>query len=380
MSMLANKKSNFTDNNPILEISRLSKRFDGQVTPTLDDINLTIYEGEFFALLGPSGCGKTTLMRMIGGFDNPDVGIIRIDDKDITNSPASKRPVNMMFQSYALFPHMNVFENIAFGLRQEGLDQKTIDERVDNVLEIVKMKDFKSRSIEDLSGGQQQRVALARCIAKRPKIIMLDEPLGALDLKTKEHTQFELMNIQHMLGITFIMVTHNQQEAMAMANRMAIMDKGRILQIGTPQEIYDYPNSLFVADFIGTINMFEAFVEEVDDHEDYSIVRLIEFNDLRVKISLQNRFQAGTNVYIGIRPEEFIISKDQALADENFFKAKVLDISFLGDQLIYQAETAHGKVITATTPTAAGSRQQDIKIDDEIFLGWHDTDGTMLIR
>lgn len=378
MSMRFKRKASFIDNKPVLEITGITKIFENNLTPTIDDISITVYEGEFFALLGPSGCGKSSLLRMIAGFDNPDVGIIKIDGHDITNVPANKRPVNMMFQSYALFPHMNVFENIAFGLRQEKLDEKIIKERVESVLEIIKMQDFKNREISDLSGGQQQRVALARCIVKRPKIILLDEPLGALDLKTREHTQFELMNIQHMLGITFVMVTHNQQEAMAMANRMAIMDKGRILQVGTPQEIYDYPNSHFVADFIGSINMFEGQIVEVNDDQDYSMIAIEDMGQQKFKISLQNRFQLGTKVTFGIRPEEFMIVSSSD-GQDNIISAEILDISFLGDQILYHAELVSGKVISVTTPTAAGSRNNDIQVGDNVLLAWHDTDGIMVV-
>ncbi|MBN8827624.1 MAG: ABC transporter ATP-binding protein [Sphingobacteriia bacterium] len=362
----------------LLEITEVNKQFPGSHYLTLNDINLSIYEGEFFALLGPSGCGKTTLMRLIAGFDEPDNGSIKIDGIDVTNKPPYERPVNMMFQSYALFPNMNVEENIAFGLKQEKLASNIIKERIEEVLDIVKMSTFRSRNIQDLSGGQQQRIALARCLAKRPKILLLDEPLGALDLKSRERTQLELINIQNLLGVTFVMVTHNQQEAMAMANRMAIMDSGQILQVGSPQEIYDYPNSSFVADFIGSINMLDGEVVNFDDDKDETIIRLPEPLSVEVKVIHQNKFSIGTKVKLGIRPEELTISEDKINNEDNYLKGEIIDVGFLGDQVIYHAKLISGQVVTVTVPTAARSRNKNIVVGSNVYISWHDTDGIVL--
>jgi putrescine transport system ATP-binding protein len=243
---------------PFLSLTGLSKSF-GAVA-AVDNVSLDIYEGEFFALLGPSGCGKTTLMRMIAGFETPDRGDIRLGGLDLAGVPPHRRPVNMMFQSYALFPHMDVWANVAFGLRQDGLKRDEIDARVAEMLRLVQMQGFERRKPDRLSGGQKQRVALARALARRPKLLLLDEPLAALDRKLREETQFELMDIQARLGTTFLVVTHDQDEAMAMASRIAVMEKGRIAQLGTPRDIYEHPANRAVAAFIGDVNLIEGEV------------------------------------------------------------------------------------------------------------------------
>ncbi len=249
---------------PFLEIRNVTKVFDGG-TYAVDDVSLSIFKGEFFSLLGASGCGKSTLLRVLAGLERPSHGRVLIEGEDITELPPYERPVNMMFQSYALFPHMSVEQNVAFGLKQEDLGRGEIRERVAEMLELVRMTEYAKRKPDQLSGGQRQRVALARSLAKHPKLLLLDEPLGALDRKLRERTQFELVNIQERVGTTFIMVTHDQEEAMTTSTRLAIMDAGRILQVGTPGEIYEYPGSRFVAEFIGAANVFEGRVVEAQD-------------------------------------------------------------------------------------------------------------------
>src|ERR1700674_5836166 len=250
---------------PYVEVDRVTKSFGD--FKAVDDVSLKIYKGEIFCLLGASGCGKTTLLRMLGGFETPSSGRIFIDGEDMTGVPPYERPVNMMFQSYALFPHMSVEQNVAFGLKQDRVPKSEITERVATMLDLVKLGSFAKRKPHQLSGGQKQRVALARSLVKRPKLLLLDEPLGALDRKLREHTQFELLSIQNKLGVTFIVVTHDQGEAMTLASRIGVMNHGQIVQIGTPLDIYEYPQSKFVADFVGSVNLFEGrLVEDEADH------------------------------------------------------------------------------------------------------------------
>jgi putrescine transport system ATP-binding protein len=250
---------------PYVHVERVTKSFGD--FKAVDDISLKVYKGEIFCLLGASGCGKTTLLRMLGGFETPTSGRIYIDGEDMTGVPPYERPVNMMFQSYALFPHMNVEQNVAFGLKQDRVPKAQIQERVATMLDLVKLGAFAKRKPHQLSGGQRQRVALARSLVKRPKLLLLDEPLGALDKKLREHTQFELIGLQDQLGVTFIVVTHDQEEAMTLASRIGVMDHGEIVQAGTPSEIYEFPSSRFVADFVGSVNMFEGKL--IEDEPEY---------------------------------------------------------------------------------------------------------------
>src|SRR5262249_5788861 len=243
---------------PLVRFEAVAKRFGD--ASAVDRVSLDIFDREFFALLGPSGCGKTTLLRMLAGFERPSEGRILLDGVDIVDVPPHRRPVNMMFQNYALFPHLTVAGNVAFGLRQEGLPKAEIDARVHDMLALVKLEGFAARKPQQLSGGQRQRVALARALVKRPRVFLLDEPLAALDRKLREQTRFELMDLQHKFGLTFIIVTHDREEAMTVADRIGVMDQGRLVQVATPSEIYEQPNSRWIADFLGDVNLLEGRV------------------------------------------------------------------------------------------------------------------------
>src|SRR6188768_2068197 len=302
-----------------VRIEDVTKRFGDFVA--VNNVSLRIFKGEIFCLLGGSGCGKSTLLRMMAGFESPSSGSIFLDGQDMAGIPPYQRPVNMMFQSYALFPHMTVEKNIAFGLEQEkGLSRSDIATRVTDILEIVKHTPFAVRKPHQLSGGQRQRVALARSLVKRPKLLLLDEPLGALDKKLREATQFELINIQEQLGVTFIVVTHDQEEAMTLASRIGVMNRGEIVQIGTPSEMYEYPNSRFVSEFIGSVNMFEGRL--IEDEPSY--VR-IECDDLAVPIFVDHGVSSapGATVWAAIRPEKIFLHREKPSAADNWAAAVV---------------------------------------------------------
>src|SRR5271167_4111503 len=291
------------DAQPYVRIEKITKSF-GEFK-AVDDVSLKIYKGEIFCLLGASGCGKTTLLRMLGGFETSSSGRILIDGEDMTGVPPYERPVNMMFQSYALFPHMSVEQNVAFGLKQDRVPKAEIAERVATMLDLVKLGGFAQRKPHQLSGGQRQRVALARSLVKRPKLLLLDEPLGALDKKLREHTQFELISLQDQLGVTFLVVTHDQEEAMTLASRIGVMNHGEIVQAGTPMEIYEFPNSKFVADFVGTVNIFEGkLIEDEPEH-----VR-IGSDELGGTIYVSHGISAapGALVWAAVRPEKIFMS------------------------------------------------------------------------
>ena len=350
---------------PFIRLQNVSKGFDGVLA--VNNVSLDIYKGEFFSLLGESGCGKTTLLRLLAGFETPSRGRIYIDNMDVTETPPYELPVNIMFQSYALFPHMNVKENIAFGLKQAKWPKRLIKERVSDMLALVHLSRLAERKPHQLSGGQRQRVALARALAREPKVLLLDEPLTALDKNLREKTQFELVNIQEQVGITFVMVTHDQEEALTMSTRMGVMNDGKICQIGTPGEIYEYPNSLFVAKFIGSINIFEGMV--VAEEEEYVIVRVPGLEkDLTVAYSAAA--PVGAQVAVAIRPEKVIMSSHPPKGFHNVTQGVVKDIAYLGDISVYYIRLACGKSVMATQPNLVRLAERPVTWEDEVFLKW----------
>lgn len=358
---------------PSIEIDQVSKSFDG--IPAVANVSLSIYKGEFFSILGASGCGKSTLLRMLAGLEIPTSGKIYIDEIDMTRVEPYNRPVNMMFQSYALFPHMSVEQNVAFGLKQEGASKGEIRNRVEQILDLVHMGRYAKRKPHQLSGGQQQRVALARSLIKKPKVLLLDEPLGALDKQLREQTQFELVNIQESLGITFVMVTHDQEEAMTMSTRMAIMEEGRIRQVGTPTEVYEYPNSRFVADFIGEMNIFEGFVTE--DEADHVLVSSEEAG-CHLYVSHSASAPVGAQVAVAIRPEKVMITTEPRRESRNMTKGVVSEVAYLGDVSIYHVQLESGKKALATVTNQFRLAERPINWDDEVYLYWRPESGVVL--
>jgi putrescine transport system ATP-binding protein len=360
---------------PYVQVERITKSFGD--FKAVDDVSLKIYKGEIFCLLGASGCGKTTLLRMLGGFETPSSGRILIDGEDMTGVPPYERPVNMMFQSYALFPHMNVEQNVGFGLKQDRLPKAQIQERVATMLDLVKMGDYAQRKPHQLSGGQRQRVALARSLVKRPKLLLLDEPLGALDKKLREHTQFELISLQDKLGVTFIVVTHDQEEAMTLASRIGVMNHGEIVQAGTPSEIYEFPNSRFVADFVGSVNMFEGKL--IEDEPDYVRIGSAELGG-SIYVSHGISAPPGATVWAALRPEKVFmsISAPEGGAD-NVVRGNVQDIAYLGDLSIYLVKLATGKVVRVTQPNTS-RHAEAIGWDQQVYLSWDSTSPVVVTR
>jgi len=351
---------------PYVQIDRVTKRFGDFVA--VNNVSLKIYKKELFCLLGGSGCGKTTLLRMLAGFEEPSSGKLFIDGVDVTNMPPYDRPVNMMFQSYALFPHMTVEQNVAFGLKQDGLAKDEIAARVDNMLKLVRLQQFAKRKPHQLSGGQRQRVALARSLVKRPKLLLLDEPLGALDKKLREHTQFELVNLQEQLGVTFVVVTHDQEEAMTLSSRIGVMNQGEIIQVGTPKDIYEYPNSRFVAEFIGNVNMFEGrLIEDEPDH-----VR-IDSPELGGTIYVDHGVSSAPDAMVSaaIRPEKINICVEKPAQTDNVVQGTVKEIAYLGDMSVYLVQLASSKIVRITQPNSYRHADDSITWDQTVYLSWH---------
>ena len=357
-----------------VRIEKVTKKFGDFAA--VDDVSLDIRQGEIFCLLGGSGSGKTTLLRMLAGFETPTAGRIFIDGQDMSTIPPYERRINMMFQSYALFPHMTVEKNISFGLEQEKLGKGEIRTRVAEILEIVKMGSFIGRKPHQLSGGQRQRVALARALVKRPKLLLLDEPLAALDRKLREHTQFELLNIQKQLGVTFIVVTHDQEEAMTLSSRMGVMNHGKIVQVGTPADIYESPANKFVADFIGSVNLFEGKVTDEGSGR-------IESTELGCTLVVDRKLSGGrgATVWAAVRPEK--ITRSRKLGDghplrENVVRGNVKEIAYMGDMSIYLVQIDSGRTLRVTLPNIMRDAEHRIARDESVYLSWHGSSPVVL--
>ena len=350
---------------PYIQIQGVTKKFGEFVA--IDDISLDIYRNEFFALLGPSGCGKTTLLRMLAGFEKPSAGHILLDGEDVSAVPPHERLVNMMFQSYALFPHMSVEKNIGFGLKQDRVPAAELKKRVDEMLELVQLGPFAKRKPHQLSGGQRQRVALARSLVKHPKLLLLDEPLGALDKKLREQTQFELMNLQEELGITFMIVTHDQEEAMTVSSRIGLMLNGQLEQVATPSEIYEMPRSRFVSEFIGDVNLLEGRYGGSGEH---GLVMNCRESGLSVQSTQTLDVAEGTTIWAAIRPEKLEISKEKPLDTPNVLTGKVWDIGYGGSFSTYHVKLPTGKTMTAIRANRERSVGKTITWEDDVYLSW----------
>ena len=356
-----------------VKIQRVSKQFDDALA--VDDVTLTINRGEIFALLGGSGSGKSTLLRILAGFEKPTEGKVLLDGQNITDLPPHKRPINMMFQSYALFPHMTVEQNIAFGLKQDKLSRQEISERVAEMLKLVHMSKFAKRKPHQLSGGQRQRVALARSLAKRPKLLLLDEPMGALDKKLRSQMQLELVEIIERVGVTCIMVTHDQEEAMTMAQRIAIMDQGWIVQVGTPMDIYESPVNRHVAEFIGSVNIFEG--EIVADMEDHVIIECPQLDrQIYLGHGVTTRAEDKSAMY-ALRPEKVFVTTEQPEQEYNWAHGVVHDIAYLGGHSVYYIKLDSGKMVQAFFANSE-RRLPRPTWEDKVYVSWDDDGGVVL--
>ena len=355
---------------PLIRFDGVTKRF-GSFT-AIDRLDLEIYEREFFALLGPSGCGKTTLMRMLAGFETQTEGTIELAGENIAAIPPNKRAVNMMFQSYALFPHLSVWDNIAFGLRRETKDRATIAARVEEMLRLTRLEKFAKRKPDQISGGQRQRVALARALAKAPKLLLLDEPLGALDKKLREETQFELMEIQEKTGTTFVIVTHDQEEAMTVASRVAVMNEGKLVQVAPPEEIYEAPNSVYVADFIGDVNIISGKAQVTSDG-----VNINWAGAAPLHAETDHALVNGADCHLAIRPEKVVVQHEEPDA-VNKAKGKVIDIGYLGNLSTYHVEVAGDTVVKAQMANTDRRARRKFTWDDEVWVTWASSAGVVL--
>ncbi len=366
-------KNDISAGQPFLIINNLVKEFGG--VRAVNNVSVTINKGEIFALLGSSGCGKSTLLRMLAGFETPTSGQLLLAGEDIINLPPYRRPINMMFQSYALFPHLSVWDNIAFGLRRDRMPKDQVVERVENMLDLVQLKNYAKRKPHQLSGGQQQRVALARSLAKRPQLLLLDEPLGALDKKLRERTQIELVNILGQVGVTCVMVTHDQEEAMSMASRIAIMSEGNVLQIGKPTEIYETPDCRFVADFIGNINMFHGrLIEDEPDHV------VIESPDCLHYVGHGITGTIGMELSVGIRPEKISVGFEQPANSANCVKGKIIELAYMGSYTVYHLQLTSGMVLKASTANTLRHDTHRPQWGDTVFASWNSDAMVVLTR
>jgi len=363
------------DKSPIIQIRNVTKRF-GKVT-AVDDVSLDIIPGEFFVLLGPSGCGKTTLLRMIAGFELPTEGQILIDGQDMAHVPPNKRPVNMVFQSYAVFPHMSVADNVGYGLKIAGVGRAERDERVREALELVKLTGFEERMPDQMSGGQRQRVALARSLVMRPKVLLLDEPLSALDAKLRAQMQFELADLQEQVGITFVTVTHDQDEALSMASRIAVIAKGDVAQLANPSDLYEYPANRFVADFVGSVNIFEGKLTL--DEPDKAAVDCPGVGKIYLNHGVTGPH--GADVWVALRPEKIYLhvpgsgkavgaaAKD-APEGHNFARGEIRGMSYLGDITLYEIKLEGGAMIRVSRPNLSRHDQEDFTWNDKVSMHW----------
>ena len=364
------------DTAPFIKVDGITKSFGGFTA--VDQVDLEIFRGELFSLLGASGCGKTTLLRILAGLETPTSGKVWIDGVDITQMPAYERPVNMMFQSYALFPHMNVAQNVAYGLKRDGIPKEEIGQRVDQMLTMVELSGFAKRKPHQLSGGEQQRVALARALVKRPKVLLLDEPLAALDKRLREQTQYELMRIQEQLGVTFIVVTHDQQEAMTLSTRIAVMNEGRFIQVGPPTELYENPDNRFIASFIGSVNLFAGRTLTRDDHL-YTIA--LNKHDLQCQVEHTQHLNNGSPIWVAVRPEKITISRTPVASEGlNQLTGTVDDIAYTGNLSTYRVKTQPGDIVEVTHPNQSRSRGSQLIADwnDTVYLHWTSADSVLL--
>lgn len=358
---------------PFVRIENVTKKFDDFTA--VDNVSLNIYKEELFCLLGGSGSGKSTLLRMLAGFEEPTSGRIIIDGVDMKGIQPWNRPINMMFQSYALFPHLSVADNIAFGLKREGASKQDVKRRVAEMLDMVQLGHLGKRKPHQLSGGQRQRVALARSLVKRPKLLLLDEPLGALDKKLREETQFEIMNLQEDLGVTFVVVTHDQEEAMTLATRIGVMNQGLIVQTDEPHDVYEYPNSRFVAEFIGSVNMLEGFV--IEDNVDS--VR-IESKEAGCPLYVAHGISCAPQqkVHVALRPEKINMSRIKPAQEDNCMKGEILEIAYMGSLSVYRVALESGKEIRVTQPNFARDMGERFTWNEHVFLSW-DVDSSVVL-